>query len=82
MRAPGEGDVAKAVAGQHSGSGGTEPGFTEDLEGKKQEHRRALEERGGDDEKEDWTGKKGDVNLGQALGGRGTGVVLTGEGLE
>ena len=81
MRAPGEGDVASAVMGQKQGGKG-EPGFTEDLVSKKQAHREALEERGETmevREREDWTGKKDAVDLNDALKGRGTGVVLTGD---
>ena len=83
MRAPGEGEVADAVMRKKQGGKG-EPGFTEDLESKKQAHLEALEERGEtmeDREKEDWTGKRDDVDLKDALGGRGVGVVLTKDGL-
>ncbi|KKY21712.1 hypothetical protein UCRPC4_g03479 [Phaeomoniella chlamydospora] len=81
MRAPGEGDVAFAVEGTHGGAK-SEPSFTEDLEQKKEAHRQALEESGQsmeEREREDWTGKKNSVNIEEALGGRGNGVVLTGD---
>jgi hypothetical protein len=83
MRAPGEGDVASAVTGKKFGGHGEEEGLTQNMEEKTEAHRDALHERGErtgaeieEEGKEDWTGKKGEVDLGQALGGRGTAVVL------
>ena len=88
MRAPGEGDVADAV---RRGGGGGHAGEEEiggDLDAKAKEHERALHERGQRtgaeieaEEKEDWTGKSGGVDLKEALSGegRGTEVVLAAE---
>lgn len=86
MRAPGEGDVADAVTGKRFGGHGEQEGLTENMDEKTRAHADALHERGQrtgkeieEEEKEDWTGKKGDVDLGEALGGRGNAVVLAAE---
>ena len=86
MRAPGEGAVADAVAGTSQGSGGEEKALSADMDRKAAEHNAALRERGQRtgkeieaEEKEDWTGKKKSVDLGEALGGRGTGIVTAAE---
>ncbi len=86
MRAPGEGDVASAVIGKKFGGHGEEDDLTENMEEKTKAHRDALHERGErtgaeieEEGKEDWTGKKGAVDLGQALGKRGKAVVLAAE---
>jgi hypothetical protein len=83
MRAPGEGDVADAVTEKKFGGHGEEEGLMENIEQKTQAHKEALHERGErtgaeieEEGKEDWTGKKGEVDLGEALGGRGKAVVL------
>lgn len=86
MRAPGEGEVADAV---RQGGGGGHKGQEDlgaDMDRKKEEHDQALKARGmrtseeiEAEEKEDWTGKKGDVDVGEALGGRDTKVVLAPE---
>ena len=86
MRAPGEGDVAQAVkqggGGGHKGQGD----LMSDMDRKKEEHDQELKNRGmrtseeiEKEEHEDWTGMKGDVNVGEALGGRETKVVLAPE---
>ena len=84
MRAPGEGEVARAV--ERGGGGGhkEESSLTADMDRKAEEHKDALHARGErtgaeieDEEKEDWTGKRADV--GEALGGRDTKVVLAAE---
>lgn len=84
MRMPGEGDVAEAV---RSGGGGGHAGqssLTEDLDAKTKRHQEELHARGErtgaeieEEEKEDWTGKKADVE--EALSGRGTKIVLAPE---
>jgi hypothetical protein len=86
MRASGEGDVASAVTGKTFGGHGEESGLTENMEEKTRHHEDALHGRGErtgkdieEEGSENWTGKKGEVNLGEALGGRGTAVVLAGE---
>ena len=86
MRAPGEGDVADAVKGTSRGSGGEEHSLTSNIDRKAAEHKAALHERGQRtgkeieaEEKEDWTGKKNSVDLGEALGGRGIAVVTAAE---
>lgn len=86
MRAPGEGDVADAVTEKRFGGHGEEEELMENMEEKTKAHREALHERGKragaeieEEGNEDWTGKKGEVDLGQALGGRGTAVVLAAE---
>lgn len=55
----------------------------EGIEEKSRDHREALHAKGEktgkeieEEGKEDWTGRKGDVDVGEALGGRGTAVVL------
>jgi hypothetical protein len=84
MRAPGEGDVADAVVRGRgkTGGGGEEESLVQNMEAKTEAHKQALHERGKrtgaeiqEEEKEDWTGKKNSVDLGQALGGRGMAVV-------
>ena len=86
MRMPGEGDVAEAVTNQgpggKTGAGGEEESLTQNMDAKAEAHKQALHERGErtgaeieEEEKEDWTGKKNSVDLGQALGGRGIAVV-------
>lgn len=87
MRAPGEGEVASAVTEKKFGGHGEEKAMTQNMEEKTQAHKEALHERGertgaeieGEEGEEDWTGKKGDVDLGEALGGRGKAVVLAAE---
>ena len=90
MRMPGEGDVAQAVTGQgpggKTGGGGEEESLTQNMDAKAEAHKQALHERGErtgaeieEEEKEDWTGKKNSVDLGQALGGRGIAVVAAPE---
>ena len=87
MRAAGEGDVAQAVKQGGGGGHAEETGMTEDMDRKKQEHDQELKNRGmrtsqeiEDEEHEDWTGKRGGVDVGEALGGRGNKVVLAPEG--
>ena len=84
MRAPGEGEVAEAVmrGGGKTGAGGEEESLSQNMGAKTAAHKQALHERGErtgaeieEEEKEDWTGKKKSVDLGQALGGRGIAVV-------
>jgi hypothetical protein len=85
MRAPGEGDVAEAVK---SGGGGGHLGqgdLMSDMDRKAREHDEELRRRGErtgkeieEEENEDWTNKSADV--GEALGGRDTKVVLAPEG--
>jgi hypothetical protein len=84
MRAPGEGDVANAVMGGMSktGGGGEQASLMENIDAKIGAHKQALHERGErtgaeieEERKEDWTGKKNKVDLGRALGGRGMAVV-------
>lgn len=84
MRAPGEGDVARAVQGDGGGGYGTEGSLTADMNRKAAEHKEALHERGERtgaeieaEEREDWTGRKADI--GEALGGRDTKIVLAAE---
>lgn len=86
MRPPGEGDVASAVTDKTFGGHGEEGSYTENIEEKTQAHDAALHQRGErtgaeieQEEQEDWTGKKGNVDLGEALGGRGNAVVLAAE---
>ncbi|KAL9619562.1 MAG: hypothetical protein Q9160_005838 [Pyrenula sp. 1 TL-2023] len=83
MRAAGEGDIAKAVTSEASHTFGEGQDVGGDLGRKAEEHKAMLHERGqktpGEierEEKEDWTGRKGEVDLEGALGGRGKGVVL------
>lgn len=85
MRMAGEGDVAHAVK---SGGGGGHKGMGDlagDMDRKTREHQTELQRRGErtgqeieEEEHEDWTNKSADV--GEALGGRGTKVVLAPEG--
>ena len=86
MRAPGEGDVASAVTEKRFGGHGEEEGLMQNMDEKTKAHKEALHDRGErtgaeieEEEKEDWTGKKGDVDVAEALGGRGTAVVLAAE---
>ena len=87
MRAPGEGDVADAVANKDGNQGaGEEESIGQNMDAKTEAHKQALHERGErtgaeieKEEKEDWTGKKGSVDLGEALGGRGTAIVTASE---
>lgn len=84
MRAPGEGEVAEAV---RTGGGGGHAGqeeLTQNLDAKAEKHAEELHSRGErtgaeieEEEQEDWTGKKADV--GEALSGRGTKIVLAAE---
>lgn len=63
MGAPGEGKVADAVKGSHSGSGGKQPGLETDLDRKKAEQapaREAVQEK-----------KQKDFDVGGVLGQRG-----------
>jgi hypothetical protein len=84
MRAPGEGDVADAVTKGtgKTGAGGEQESLGQNMDAKTEAHKQALHERGErtgaeieEEEKEDWTGTKRSVDLGQALGGRGIAVV-------
>jgi hypothetical protein len=68
MRAPGEGDVARAVSSGGFGGHGEEPSLTENVDKKAAEHEAELHKRGErtgkeieEEEKEDWTGKKADI---------------------
>lgn len=86
MRAPGEGDVAEAVRRGGGGGHAEEGDLAGDLDRKKVEHDEELQRRGKrtsgeieEEEREDWTGKGGSVDVGEALGGRGTKVVLATE---
>ena len=81
MRAPGEGEVAEAVRTGGGGGHAGEGSLTANMDQKAAEHKEILHERGERtgaeieaEDKEDWTGKKADV--GEALGGRDTKVVL------
>lgn len=85
MRAPGEGEVAEAVK---SGGGGGHLGqgdLMDDMDRKSREHDMELKRRGErtgkeieEEESEDWTNKS--ANVGEALAGRETKVVLAPEG--
>lgn len=85
MRAPGEGEVSEAVK---SGGGGGHLGqgdLMDDMDRKSREHEEELKRRGErtgkeieEEEHEDWTNKSADV--GEALAGRDTKVVLAPEG--
>lgn len=85
MRMAGEGEVAEAV---QSGGGGGHKGqgdLMSDMDRKAREHDDELRRRGErtgkeieEEEHEDWTNKSADV--GEALGGRDTKVVLAPEG--
>lgn len=84
MRAPGEGEVAEAVRTGGGGGHAEEDSLTANLDAKTEEHKQALHARGertgaeiDEEEKEDWTDKKADV--GEALSGRGTKIVLAAE---
>lgn len=92
MRAPGEGDVADAQSTERKegmGIAGSQGDLAGDMDRKKEQHMEALKEEGkslprtagGDEvpEEENWTGRKGNVNLSEALGNRGTAVVLAAE---
>ena len=86
MRAPGEGEIADAVKSGGGGGHNEEKEIGGDMDRKKQEHDAELKRRGQrtqeeveEEEKEDWTGRKDGVDVGEALGGRGTGVVLAAE---
>ena len=86
MRASGEGEVAQAVKQGGGGGHAEEDDLAGDLDRKKEEHDQELKHRGmrtsqeiEEEEKEDWTGKRGDVDVGEALGGRGPKVVLAPE---
>ena len=86
MRAPGEGEVAEAVRRGGGGGHAEEGELASDMERKKMEHDEELKKRGErtmeeieEEEKEDWTGRRGDVDVGEALGGRGNKVVLAPE---
>lgn len=86
MRAPGEGDVAAAVEQKKFGGHGEEGELGENMDEKARDHAAALHERGErtgreieEEGREDWTGKKGEVDVREALGGRGTAVVLAAE---
>ncbi|EXJ76984.1 hypothetical protein A1O3_10141 [Capronia epimyces CBS 606.96] len=68
MRAPGEGDVARAVRSGGGGGHGEQDSLTENLGAKEAEHERELHKRGErtgkeieEEEKEDWTGRKADI---------------------
>jgi len=85
MRAPGEGEVAEAVRTGGGGGHKGEESLTQNLDAKAEAHKEELHARGqrtgaeiDEEEKEDWTDKKADV--GEALAGRGSKVVLASEG--
>lgn len=85
MRAPGEGEVADAVKGGGGGGHLGEGDLVSDMDRKAREHDAELKRRGertgkeiDEEEHEDWTNRSADV--GEALGGRGTKVVLAPEG--
>lgn len=68
MRAPGEGEVARAVRSGGSGGHGEEESLTQNVDRKVAEHDQELHRRGErtgkeieEEENEDWTGKKADV---------------------
>jgi hypothetical protein len=83
MRTPGEGDVANAVmSGTGKTGGGDQKSLVENIDAKTEAHKQALHERGErtraeieKEKNEDWTGRKNNVDLGRALGGRGMAVV-------
>lgn len=82
MRAPGEGAVASAVTGKiFGGSGGEEFDLSSRMDEKARAHEDALDRKGlgKKSDSDGWTGKKGTVDLGEALAGRGAGVVLAAE---
>ncbi|KAI9880458.1 MAG: hypothetical protein M1823_006732 [Watsoniomyces obsoletus] len=86
MRATGEGEVADAVRRGGGGGHAEEMDLGADMERKREEHDDELKKRGQrtmeeieEEEKEDWTGRKNGVDVGEALGGRGTKVVLAPE---
>ncbi|ETN43390.1 uncharacterized protein HMPREF1541_02549 [Cyphellophora europaea CBS 101466] len=85
MRAPGEGEVAEAVKGGGGGGHKGQGDLMDDMDRKKQEHDAELKRRGErtgkeieEEESEDWTNRNADV--GEALAGRGTKIVLAPEG--
>jgi hypothetical protein len=83
MRAPGEGNVANAVMnGTGKTGGGDQKSLLENIDAKTEAHKQALHEREEraraeieKEKNEDWTGRKNNVDLGRALGGRGMAVV-------
>lgn len=84
MRAPGEGEVAEAVKSGGGGGHAEQDSLTENLDAKTEDHKQQLHDRGErtgaeieEEEKEDWSDKKADI--GEALGGRGTKIVLAAE---
>lgn len=84
MRAPGEGDVAEAVRTGGGGGHAEQDSLTQNMDAKKKAHEDELHARGQrtgaeieEEEKEDWTGRKADVE--GALSGRGTKIVLAPE---
>lgn len=84
MRAPGEGNVADAVKSGGGGGHAGQDSLTENLDAKAERHKEELHARGQktgaeleEEEKEDWTDRKADV--GEALSGRDTKIVLAPE---
>lgn len=83
MRAPGEGEVAEAVRTGGGGGHKDQESLTANLDDKIEAHKQELHRRGErtgaeieEEGKEDWTGRKADVDVASALGGRSTKVVL------
>ena len=86
IRPANEGDVAHAVKTGGGGGHADEASLTADLDQKQKAHADELHKRGKrtgkeieEEENEDWTGKRADVNVAEALGGRGNKVVLAPE---
>jgi len=84
MKMLAEGDVAEAVRSGGGGGHKDQDSLTQDLDAKTKRHEEVLHERGErtgaeieEEGKEDWTGKKADVE--EALSGRGTKIVLASE---
>ncbi|KAI4209119.1 MAG: hypothetical protein LQ351_007925 [Letrouitia transgressa] len=77
MRAPGEGDIAQA---QHTKQGfGEQPDLASDLDKKKEDQQRRLQERDYGNEAEK-SGSLGEVDVKSAVGGSGKGVVGVAKG--
>ena len=87
MRMAGEGEVSHAVKSGGGGGHLGEEDLAGDLDRKAREHEAELKRRGErtgkeieEEENEDWTGKKSEVDVSEALAGRGNKVVLAPEG--